>query len=165
MDAVIEGIPGSELTVERVRTEVRALTEKIAAKQVRKPGPSSWWCLPAVGGQLITVAWLFMPRVTARGAADGGIEVSRAYRLGGQRGKVLQLGPPAVRECCLLWRSLLGKPSMFSPNAIHIGQYVQILQAAAGGAGRLQVPVSDGVSEETQRPPPASRGRPLQLPR
>lgn len=35
VDAVVEGIPKDELTVERVRTEVRALTEKIAAKQVR----------------------------------------------------------------------------------------------------------------------------------
>lgn len=34
MDVVEEAIPGSELTVERVRTEVRALTERIAAKQV-----------------------------------------------------------------------------------------------------------------------------------
>jgi hypothetical protein len=36
VDAGVEGIPGDELTVERVRTEVRALTEKITAKQVRR---------------------------------------------------------------------------------------------------------------------------------
>lgn len=40
VDAVVEGIPKDELTVERVRTEVRALTEKIAAKQVRPTSSS-----------------------------------------------------------------------------------------------------------------------------
>lgn len=91
VDAVVEGIPKDELTVERVRTEVRALTEKIAAKQVRpqnqlRRGHShafEYRAFNAMGEVTMptTHHCLMVPDAhpTVGAAAYGGIEVSRAH--------------------------------------------------------------------------------------